>query len=193
MQAQTALVRANRAVELHTVAAVDLHLALIVHPRHTEGDDALRLHEAFEQSRRFVLLFVPFDNGLKGRQNFGRRLNEFRLVGVANLQIVKNALAIIRHDAGLLSNHKHADLSAQNPPMRSPDALVERRFFRPSRFSSYTMRAHMARAFAALIMFFWMTAAAILHFRRFFCLLTGKNGCVTMCSCKKNAEVNIRE
>ena len=47
MEAQTALVRADGAVELHTVTDVHLYLTLIVYPGHTEGRDALRLHDAF--------------------------------------------------------------------------------------------------------------------------------------------------
>ena len=43
MQTQTALIRADRRVELYAVAAVHLNLAVIVNPRHTEHDLALRL------------------------------------------------------------------------------------------------------------------------------------------------------
>ena len=43
MEAKTALVRTNRAVELHAIAKVDLHFTLVVHPRHTESDDAFGL------------------------------------------------------------------------------------------------------------------------------------------------------
>ena len=46
MEAQAALVGADSAVRLHAVAAVDLHLALVVLPRHAEHHDALRLDHA---------------------------------------------------------------------------------------------------------------------------------------------------
>ena len=43
VQAQAALIRADCGVELHAVAAVDVHLAAVVNPRHAELDLALRL------------------------------------------------------------------------------------------------------------------------------------------------------
>ena len=49
MEAQAALVGANGAVELHAVADVDMHLALVVSPRYAERDDAFRLYDAFNQ------------------------------------------------------------------------------------------------------------------------------------------------
>jgi len=44
MEAQSALVRADGAIELNAIAQVHLHLALVVDPRHAERDDALWLH-----------------------------------------------------------------------------------------------------------------------------------------------------
>ena len=38
MQAQATLIGADGAVELHAHAAVDLHLAVVVHPRNAEND-----------------------------------------------------------------------------------------------------------------------------------------------------------
>ena len=49
MEAQAALVRADGAVELHAVAEVHLHLALVIDPWHAEGDDALGLHKALDE------------------------------------------------------------------------------------------------------------------------------------------------
>jgi hypothetical protein len=48
VEAQTALVGAQRGVELHAEAAVDLHLALVVDPRHAEDDLPLGLAHARE-------------------------------------------------------------------------------------------------------------------------------------------------
>ena len=47
METQTALVRTNGTVELHTVADVYLYLSLVVNPRHTERRDTLWLYKAF--------------------------------------------------------------------------------------------------------------------------------------------------
>lgn len=41
MEAETALVRSQGGVELHTVAAVDLQLAFVIFPHDAELDDAL--------------------------------------------------------------------------------------------------------------------------------------------------------
>ena len=46
MEAQTALVRTDGAVELYAVAQVHLYLALVVDPGHAERDDALGFHDA---------------------------------------------------------------------------------------------------------------------------------------------------
>ena len=46
MEADAALVRANGIVELHAIADVVLHFALIVNPSHAEGEDTIRLDHA---------------------------------------------------------------------------------------------------------------------------------------------------
>ncbi len=48
MEAQSALIGADGAVELHTVTQVHLHLTLVIHPRHAERDDPLRLHDTLD-------------------------------------------------------------------------------------------------------------------------------------------------
>jgi len=62
MEAQTALVRTDGTVELHTVADVHLYLALVVDPGHTEGDDALRFHDALHDfcllKLRMLVIYV---------------------------------------------------------------------------------------------------------------------------------------
>src|SRR5690606_35918344 len=50
VEAQSALVRAERGVVLHPVAAVDLHLAGVVDPRHAEDDLPLGLDQTFEHA-----------------------------------------------------------------------------------------------------------------------------------------------
>lgn len=41
MEPQTALVRTERRIELHTVAPVDMELSLVIFPDNTELDDTL--------------------------------------------------------------------------------------------------------------------------------------------------------
>ena len=102
MEAQAALVGADGAVELHTVAAVHLNLALIVNPRHTEGDDALRLDQTLDQSGLLVL-GVLLHNGLDALQNLAHSLQELRLVGIALFQTFVNALQVfIRQHSRIL-------------------------------------------------------------------------------------------
>ena len=48
METQSALIRTNGAVELHTIARIDVHLALVVSPRHAEHDHTLWLNEALD-------------------------------------------------------------------------------------------------------------------------------------------------
>ena len=93
MEAQAALVGADGAVELHAVAAVYLHLTGIVHPRHTEGDDALRLHQALDQTGLLVL-GVLFHNGLDALQHLAHSLQKLGLVGVALFQTLVNTLQV---------------------------------------------------------------------------------------------------
>ena len=49
MEPQAALVRADCAVELYTIADIYLHLSLVVYPRYAEGDDTLRFNKALDQ------------------------------------------------------------------------------------------------------------------------------------------------
>src|SRR5699024_527814 len=82
MQAQAALVRADGRVELDAVAAVDLNLAGVIHPRHAELDEALRLHDALQNSPLLefrMLLHI----GLEALEHLADSLQEFRLAFVA--------------------------------------------------------------------------------------------------------------
>ncbi len=91
VEAQTALVGANGAVELHAVADVHLHLALVVDPGHAERDDALRLHEALHYLGLFKLgVLVVYV--LDALQDFAHCLQELRLARVLALQALHNFL-----------------------------------------------------------------------------------------------------
>ena len=61
MEAKTALVRTNRAVELHAIAEVDLHFTLVVHPRHAESDDTFGLDYALHNLRLLELGMLIVD------------------------------------------------------------------------------------------------------------------------------------
>ena len=82
MEAEAALVRSDRVVELEAEAAVDLNLAGVVLPGDAEGELALRLHEALEDAVRLELR-VAVQGGRQGGQHFVNGLEELRLVRVA--------------------------------------------------------------------------------------------------------------
>lgn len=56
MKSQTSLVRTEGGVELHTVAAVDLHLALVILPDDAELDNALGNRDDLESGLVFGVL-----------------------------------------------------------------------------------------------------------------------------------------
>ncbi len=82
MEAQTALVGADGAVELDTVAVVHLNLTLVVHPGNPEQDGALRGGQALQQSVAAVSVLVLLDHGAQRFQNLIDRLMKFGLVGI---------------------------------------------------------------------------------------------------------------
>ena len=82
VEAQTALVGADGRVELHTVAAVDLYLTGIVHPRHAEQNHALGLDQALNQTG-LLILRMSRNNGLQALKDFLNRLQKLLLLGVA--------------------------------------------------------------------------------------------------------------
>ena len=95
MEAQAAFVRADRTVELHAETAVDPHVAVVVHPRDTEHNDAFGLDQTLEQ-RGFFVLGVGFDNGAKGFQHFRYGLHKFGFVGTFLCQVFQHSVDI-RH------------------------------------------------------------------------------------------------
>jgi hypothetical protein len=82
VEADAALVGANRHAVLDAVATVDLHRAVVVHPGHAEHDDALGLHQALQQAVIGVAGML-FDERPQALHHFRDRLEEFRLTGVA--------------------------------------------------------------------------------------------------------------
>ena len=55
VESEAALVRADRSVELDTVASVDAGLALIINPGNTELNNTLRFYQSFQKRCCFVL------------------------------------------------------------------------------------------------------------------------------------------
>ena len=96
METQTALVGADGAVRLHAVAAVDLHLALVVLPRHAEHHDALRLDHALQDLVLFVLGMLLQDRHDRG-QDFLDHVMIFLLLRILLFDIRKNVLYILLH------------------------------------------------------------------------------------------------
>ena len=81
MESDAALVGADGGVELDPIAAVDLHLAVVVHPGDTEDDLPFRFHQAF-QNAGFHQVGTGFDDRFQALQNLGDSLNEFRFAGI---------------------------------------------------------------------------------------------------------------
>ena len=116
VKAQAALVGSNGRVELDTVTAVDLNLALVVNPGNTEHDDALGLDEALQQGG-LLILRVGVERRLDGAENLGRGLDELRLLGIAGLELFENFLRV----AHASSNDGKRKVSAAAPQV--PRAL----------------------------------------------------------------------
>ena len=81
METQSALIRTNGAVELHTVARIDVHLALIVGPRHAEHDHALWLNEALDDLGLLKLRMLIVDI-MNRDQHFFHSLQKLRFSGM---------------------------------------------------------------------------------------------------------------
>ena len=94
--AQTALVRADGAVELAAVADVGMVVAVVVHPNDAEGEHTLRLDHAVEQVGFFIFGVGIHHGGDRG-EYFLYGLHEFRLVAVLFLDVLNNALDIRIH------------------------------------------------------------------------------------------------
>ena len=69
METNTAFVRANGIVELHTIAEVRLNFTLIIHPRYTESKDTVRFNQTFYNFRFLELRMLVIDI-FDGKKNF---------------------------------------------------------------------------------------------------------------------------
>ena len=94
MEAQAALVRADGAVALHAEAAVDVYLSTVVHPGDAENDNALRLHNAFQDFEVHQLrIFGNIRSDAFHHLTYG--LMELVLTGVAGNDFAHEALDVI--------------------------------------------------------------------------------------------------
>src|SRR5690606_12868551 len=94
VEAKAALVRTQRRIELHAEAAVDLHLALVVDPRHAEDDLALRLADALDQRVRQVAGMLG-DDLAEAFEHFAHRLVEFGFRRVALQHLGKDGFKLL--------------------------------------------------------------------------------------------------
>src|SRR5690606_9504498 len=99
VEAQASLVGAERRVELHPEAAVDLDLASVIDPGHPEDDLPLRLAQAGNDAR-LAVVGVLADHGSETVQHLEDGLVELGLAGVA----LKDLL-IERLECGIESVH----------------------------------------------------------------------------------------
>ena len=94
VEAQTALVRADCGVELHTVAAVHLDTAFIIRPCDAELHHTLRLDEPFQHTVALIFRMLG-DNRLQAFEHLSNGLQELRLVTVAAFHLRIHALDIL--------------------------------------------------------------------------------------------------
>src|SRR5262252_6538022 len=137
MEAQPAFVRADRAVHLHSEAAVDLNAPLIVLPRHTEHDHAFRLNQALDDPRAAVF-GPPLEHKVERFHDLLNRLVEFRLSRVLRPEI-GNQLADKRRRGYRLVNLLHRHASERRNHTSTHDQRRTRRIPRTIAMRSWSM------------------------------------------------------
>ena len=105
VETNAAFVGADGAVVLHTVTAVDMYFAVVIHPGNTEFQNSLGLNKTLNQSCLFPLGMLV-DYQLKRFKHFFDRLKKLRFMGVAFLNLGINPLQIIvrKHKSLLVKN-----------------------------------------------------------------------------------------
>ena len=93
VEPQAALGGADGGGELHPVAPVDLHLALVVHPGDAEQQAALRLHNPVNDAGTDDVGPL-LGHRLEGLQHLAHGLEELRLVGVLPADLLIHALEV---------------------------------------------------------------------------------------------------
>ena len=94
VEAQAALVRADRRIELDAVAAVHLDVALVIRPCDAELHQAFRLNEPFQHAVALILGMLG-DNRLQTLEHLMHGLQKFRLVAVTTFHLRIHTLDIL--------------------------------------------------------------------------------------------------
>ena len=97
LEAETALVRPDSAVELYAETTVYMRLTIVVYPCYTELDRPFRLDHALQKGH-VLILGMAINNDLEGRKNFFNRLKEFGFISVALLYLFQHFLNISVHE-----------------------------------------------------------------------------------------------
>ena len=127
VEAQAALVGADRQAVLDAVAAVDLDLAPVVGPAHPEYDGALGLHQPFQQAL-FSVARVLGNEGPQALHDLGHGLDVFGLARVALGDMGHEGMAIgVLHEVMSKRNEKGRHSRACAPPFRI--SALKRCFF----------------------------------------------------------------
>ena len=102
MKAQAALVGADGAIHLYSIATIDMHLALIIGPGYTKGNGAFRFEQAFQNALTEVR-WIVLQKRPKTGQNFFRCLLELRLIRIFFSNAGKVGRERVGHGRGHLS------------------------------------------------------------------------------------------
>ena len=94
METDTSLVRADSAIHLNAVTAVDVNLSLVVHPRNPEHNDALRLHHPLQDLHIHKMWIRHYIRGY-AFYDFPDGLVEFLLTRVASDEFRHELLDIV--------------------------------------------------------------------------------------------------
>src|SRR5690606_33437821 len=91
VEAQAALIRPQRRVELDAESAIDADHVLVVHPGYAKDDLALRLADALDQG--IVRIFGMLgDYPAQALQHLLDRLQEFGFAGISPEHVIKDGL-----------------------------------------------------------------------------------------------------
>ena len=91
MKTQSTLIRTDRTIEFNAVAFIDMDIALIVGPWHTEHNGTFWFHDTFEQA--FALVLRIFFNERNNRFcYFLNGLHKFRLIWICCLDLCNESV-----------------------------------------------------------------------------------------------------
>lgn len=103
METKTTFVRADSGVELYTETTVNLYIAVVIIPRYAEDDLSLRLYDSLEYAGLYEVR-TRLSYWIKGRENFGNSLYEFRLISVSLLNSFQYVVEMLIFHNTVFSN-----------------------------------------------------------------------------------------